>query len=372
MTRPAESANEQATARYLEGISLLESFRETHEWPQLKAAERLFAEAADIDPQYEAARFYLGVSQEMVGRHEEAAAQFESLCSQMGEPDLELLYNAGLAYFHQYRRPAYECALEYLTRVKELAHRPSGEHETFEERWRRESIRLLAMAALAQVYSHMSILPPGVAEEDFRPEAESNYARAVETAKHALAEFVEQRNQLRQELIRDIGWGLHNALGHAQMYAGLRTKDRDLLHASILSLREALKFDPENYRVLSNLGSAAYFLDRLQSVEETEGAGNDPLALAERNFHRVLQIKPHYDFAYYRLAQIALSRKRHEEALKYASLAQEHRSEVPEENLTRLFQKIERSGEPPRQEEKTLNDLTNLRNLRGRFRDREI
>jgi tetratricopeptide (TPR) repeat protein len=363
MPRPTESTNEQATARYLEGISLLESYRETHEWPQLEIAERLFSEATKIDPQYEAARFYLGISQEIVGKHEEAAAQFEGLLPRRGEPDLELLYNAGLSYFHQYRRPAYERASEYFATVIELARRSSHGPETTEERRRRESIRLLAMAALAQVYSHMSILPPGVTEEAFRPEAEGNYARAVETAMGALAEFAEQRNQLHAEFIADIGWGLHNALGHAQMYAGRRAKDPDLLRGSVVSFREALEFDPENYRVLSNLGSAAYFLGALRSEEETGGA-EDLFALAEQNFHRVLQIKPHYDFAYYRLAQIALGRKRLPEALKYANLAKENRSEMSEDKLSALFQEIERaqtSGktnfDPPRRRIRFTDDF---------------
>src|SRR6266568_1638536 len=117
MRKLAESSNTRATARYLEGIGLLETFRDTRDWGQLEAAERQFTEATNLDPFYKAARFYLGVSQEMIGKHEEAANEFERLRSQVTEneqPDFELLYNLGLSYFHQYSRPAYQQAESYL------------------------------------------------------------------------------------------------------------------------------------------------------------------------------------------------------------------------------------------------------------------
>src|SRR5579864_3504183 len=102
--KPSESNNSRATARYLEGIALLESFQGTQNWLQLEAAETQFKEATQLDPHYDAARFYLGISKEMSGKHEEASSEFERLYLQGADnrqADLELSYNLGLSYFHQ-------------------------------------------------------------------------------------------------------------------------------------------------------------------------------------------------------------------------------------------------------------------------------
>src|SRR5262245_23298309 len=117
MPKSTESNNPRATARYIEGIGLLDAFRNTRDWHELEDAERYFREAAVLDPNYEAAQFYLGVAQEMIGKHEEAARQFESLFRRLPDDqrqDPELLYNLGLSYFHQYRSLGYERAVQYV------------------------------------------------------------------------------------------------------------------------------------------------------------------------------------------------------------------------------------------------------------------
>lgn len=336
MLRPAESANQHATARYLEGIGLLQSFRDTQDWPRLEAAERLFTEAARIDPDYEAARFYLGVSQELNGKHEDAAEQFENIRSQVKDPDPELLYNLGVAYFHQYNPTAYRRALRCLSAAMERAEQPSIAVEQANQDYRRrESLRLLSKAVMAQVHSHFAIPPKGVSAE----QADQHFRQALAVATESLKEFEAKKSSLDPDVKADVGWGLHNAIGHAYLYAGRRHGDPKDFEESISEFKKALEFDPDNYRVLSNLGTAQLFLaDRLHGEEAERN-----LVSAEKMFRRVLQLKPKYDFAYVRLAQIAKEHGDLETAENFAVLAKENPSEMTKEYVADLLREIEQA-----------------------------
>lgn len=344
MDRQTDSSNWRATARFVEGMKLLRNFQRTRDWEQLHTAIREFSEAVAIDPSYNAARFYLGVSQELHGKHKEAAEQFEGLRAQTEQPDLELLYNLGLAHFHQYHPAAYRAAISYLKRVIEFARVTSPQPASTERERDRESIRLLAQAVLAQVHSHMVIAPKGVSRE----EAQEHFQQALRLASESLEEFERRRDQLDPGLVSDIGWGLHNAKGHAYLYAGRRESDPELFEVSIREFNLALQFDSDNYRVLSNLGSAHFFLAELSQGQESElrdkpVVREEQLVLAEQRFRRVLQLKPHYDFAYTSLAKIALQRGNVDEADKYATLAKQNPSEMTPDYIEQLVKDIERA-----------------------------
>jgi tetratricopeptide (TPR) repeat protein len=351
MRKLTESNNTRATARYLEGLGLLEAFHDTREWERLEAAENQFTEATHIDPFYKAARFYLGVSQEMIGKHEEAANEFERLRLeelQNDQPDFELLYNLSLSYFHQYSRPAYQQAEKYLKYLLESTSRPSEKGVPGEQSTRRESVRMLAGTLLAQVYSHLSILPVGTTEEQFRPQAEKFCELASETATSCLAEFQAARERIDPQLTKDVGWGIHNAIGHALLYSFKRDGKKNLLEASINEFTQALQFDPENYRVLSNLGTAYFFAaewaqNHIAEVGHGGFAWKDQLKLAEQFFQAVLTIKPKYDFAFFRLAEIALLRGNWNEAREFVDLARQNHSEMTSERLNSLLENIERA-----------------------------
>jgi tetratricopeptide (TPR) repeat protein len=348
---PNASSNWRATARFTEGFKKLRNFQSSLDWHLLDQAEKLLQEAVAIDPAYEAARFHLGVAQELKGRHEEATRQFEELLAVGAKPQFEILYNAGLSCFHQYRGEAYAKAEDYLRRAAATAEKASEEDPTSQTH---RAMAVLAQAVLAQVYSHRSILPLGEDPDHFKSTAEEYYRKALETADEAQEAFSSSQKateELDPELKNDIGWGVHNALGHAKMYAAKRCGDpgeRDeLLHAALAELKRALEFDPDNIRVLSNTGSAKLMLAQTR----TDAAQRAPLlAEAEQVFQRVLALQPHYDFAYCRLAQVELERGRLDEAERYADLAEKHPSEMLPKYVADLKGRIAsaRLAQPPR------------------------
>jgi len=338
---PNESSNWRATARFTEGFKKLRTFRGSRDRHLLDEAEKLLREAVAIDPAYEAARFHLGVAQELEGRHEDAAHQFEELLAVGAKPQTELFFNAGLAYFHQYYDEAYGKAEDYLRRAAVAAKNTSGDDATAQ---RHRAIGVLAQAVLAQVYSHRAILPVGQTREHFKPTAEGYYKKALDAADDALKAFESSQKvieKLDPEFKNDIGWGIRNALGHAKMYAGERSEDpaeKDrLIDAALAEFKQALDFDPNNMRVLSNIGSAKFFL----ALAKQARARSESLADAENEFQRVLTLQPDYDFAYYRLAEIQLEGGRLEDATKYANLAEQHPSEMAPRHIQDLKGRIE-------------------------------
>jgi len=344
MDRQTDSNNWRATARFVEGMKLLRNFQTTRDWKRLDAAICEFTEAVTIDATYNAARFYLGVSQELGGKHKEATEQFEELKVQTEQPDLELLYNLGLAYFHQYHVAAYRSAILYLKRVIEFARVTSPPPAPTDPERYRESIRLLAQAVLAQVHSHMAIPAEGVSPE----EAQEHFQEALRLASESLDEFERRRDHLDRGLVSDIGWSLHNAKGHAYLYAGRRESNSEFIEEGIREFNLALQFDSDNYRVLSNLGSAGIFLAELAQGQESALADKpvvreEQLVSAEHRFRRVLQLRPHYDFAYAKLAEIAIKRGNVDGAEKYAILAKQNHSEMTPDSIEQLFKEIQRA-----------------------------
>jgi predicted RNA-binding protein with RPS1 domain len=339
---PNASSNWRATARFTEGFKKLRTFQGSLDRHLLDEAEKLLLEAVAMDPAYEAARFHLGVAQELEGRHEDAARQFEELLAVDAKPQTELLYNAGLSCFHQYRDEAYTKAEDYLLRAAVTAEKASGEDPTGQTH---RAMAVLAQAVLAQVYSHRAILREGEKSEQFKSIAEGYYQKALGTADEALKAFDSSQTvieRLDPEFKNDIGWGIHNALGHAKMYAARRSEDpaeKDrLFQAALAEFKEALKFYPNNIRVLSNIGSAKLFGAQGQTDPRRR---SELLAEAEREFERVLALQPDYDFAFCRLAQIEVERRNFEAARKYAELAEKHPSEMKPQYIKELKSKIE-------------------------------
>ncbi|HTV53311.1 MAG TPA: tetratricopeptide repeat protein [Terriglobia bacterium] len=338
---PNESANWRATARFTEGYKRLRTFRRSSDWQLLDEAEKLLQEAIVMDPAYQSARFHLGVVEELKGRHEDAAHQFEEVLTLADRAETEVLYNAGLAYFHQYSNKGYERAETYLREASAVAERgPRGSQDSQRDR----AVGVLARAVLAQVYSHQAIRPVNEPAARFKPLAETYYQKALETAGEALKEFESSEAAIEKvdpTLKNDIGWGIHNARGHAKLYAGQRSEDatekEKLFSEALAEFKRALEYDPDNVRVLSNIGSARLF------QAQTSGGPSKPSLLdeAEREFQRVLTLVPDYDFAYCRLAQIEIERGDSKAAEKYLELAKKHPSEMTPEYLQALKERID-------------------------------
>jgi tetratricopeptide (TPR) repeat protein len=325
-----------ANARFSEGLKTLSEARTAQSEEKTRKALSLFREAATADPTFGRAHFYVGIASELHGQHRQAITAFESLLQDKRAPRLELLYNLSLAWFHLYEPQAYERALSYIdTLIRETERNGRAVAAAgVEERKRMTSAVLLAQTLRAQVLSHRAIREDGATAEITRRSAKAD-ATAV------LADLEKHVHDVEPEVTEDVRWGVWNALGHLDHMAG-RRKNLELLTAAEAAFTRALEFSPHNYRVLSNLATNHYFISEMQ----TDPA--EPRRKSKEVFAEVLSLRPNYDYAHYRLAEIALAENEFDEALEQLQLAKDHPSEMTPETLDRLQTQI-LSRRPSRQ-----------------------
>lgn len=363
-----ETRSWKALARLTDGIKLLDSYESSRDLKLLTEAEEQLVSAKQLDPSYRAATFYLGVTREMLGKHDIAAREFENLLASTETQDPELFYNLGIAYFHQYQPVAYEKAVEYLKRAADEARQKLSKDK--KETERSYATILLSRSVLAQVYAHMTILADPTPTPAFNERAESYFGLAVEEAGGTLKELRETGKKLSKKIVSEVGWGAHNAHGVALMYKGRRVEEvkQDCLEGAIGEFQKALQYSPDNHRVLSNLGSANLFLGRFAKKQD-ESKAVSHLQEARLIFDKVLELRPHYDFAYCRLADIYLEMGLDEQAEYYVNMAADHPSEMTPAYLERLRAKIQayREDKPSSQGENAVvlraPDIRKLRNL---------
>jgi tetratricopeptide (TPR) repeat protein len=273
--------------------------------------------------------------------------------------DPEVLYNLGIAYFHQYEWKAYKGAVAYRkdatdiakTDLRKLPSEPLGPWKSrgsvLQDRSRLYSIELLSRSVLAQVYAHMTIRPAYEVDE-YAGTVETNYSLALSEANAVLKEADNWRGDT--EMSADVQAGARNAMGLAQMSRAQRVQESPelLLRDAVEQFGLALTLNPDDARLLSILGSATLFL--AENFKRADRPDWDPaLARAESLFERVLELRPDYDFAYCRLARIAMARGDGEPAQSYLELAAEHPSEMTPKYLERLRKHIEELHSRPNQ-----------------------
>jgi len=319
----------RANARFSEGLKTLSEARTVHSAEKTRAALSLFQQATALDPTFGRAHFYVGIASELHGQHRHAITAFESLLQDKRAPRLELLYNLALSWFHLYDAEAYEKALRYvdtLIRESEQGERTVPDAED-DDRKRTASAVLLAKTLRAQVLSHRAIR-----EDDST--AEITWRSAKADANAVLRDLEKHSVNVEPEIAEDVRWGAWNALGHIDHMAGRRHKNLELLTGAEAAFNRALEFSPHNFRVLSNLAANHYFISEMQTDPQ------DRRRKSKEVFAEVLSLRPNYDYAHYRLAEIALSENKFDEALEQLQFAKDHPSEMTPENLERLHARI--------------------------------
>ena len=322
----ARSRQWLANARFSEGLKTLAEARTIASDEKTRKALTLFQEAVAIDPGFGRAHFYVGIASELRGEHRRAIEEFEGLVGDDRAPRLELLYNLALSWFHVYETQGYGKALAYIDAiVRECQAGRSGKRPDVADEMRRMSTLLLAKTLRSQVLSHRAIRENGAAAEATRQEATSEATSVLEYLEKNL-------NALPAEVAQDVRWGAWNALGHIDHMGG-RHKDVERLKKAEKAFDKALEYSPGNYRVLSNLAANHLFIAQLTGER-------DRLQQAKTLFDQVIGLRTDYDYAHYRLADVALEEEDYDEALRQIQLAREHPSEMTSETLDRLEEQI--------------------------------
>lgn len=327
-----ETNNWEAFALFNMALNKIENYKQNRDFNELEDAKKKLDATIGKDPTFTLAFYHLAILYDLMGEHEEAVENLLKLLK--SEYRLDALYALGVAYFHQYTYKVgmYDKAIYYFKQLLDEL-----------KKKRAKSIRdltfeILSHAGLANVYAHLTIKKPMENEMNFNKEAEKYFDLTLKECENA--EILLKKKKLKEpETINDIHWLILNANGVALMYKGKRENNKSYIQEAIERFSSALNFST-NTNLLSNLGTAYIFLFDL--LKETSRAqAEEYLSKAIDYFeNKVLMMRPHYDFAYYRLARSYRKRGDFSNALKFIELAEKYRSEVSLSNINEEKQKI--------------------------------
>jgi tetratricopeptide (TPR) repeat protein len=330
-----ETKDWEAFALFNLALGKIDNYKKNRNFSELDDAREKLELTIAKDPTYKRAIYHLAILYDLIGEKSKAIDSLVDLIE--SEYRIEALYALGVAYFHQYtfNADAYKKAIKYFTAVID-----ETDIKTAKSKKNRQ-IALLARAGLANVYAHQSILPPGKDEASYATQAEQYFVKSIKEC-NEVQRLLKRPNKLDAEIVIDINWLTLNAKGVALMYKGRRERDEDNIHEAEGCFQKALGYST-NSAVLCNLGTANLFLYDISKINNR--ADFDLLDLSIRYFNKVLQIKPNYDFAFYRLARIYRRKGDFGTALKYWENALQNRSEIAEQSLLDEKDKILRRDE---------------------------
>lgn len=333
-----ETDNWEAFALFSEALKRIESYKSNRQFAELEDAKKKLESALIHDPSFTRALYHLAILYDLIGRHEDAVDNLLKLLKT--EYRLEAIYALGAAYFHQYtyKLEAYEKAIQYFKLLlKEVKKYPK-------EKFKNQTLEMLSHAGLANIYAHLTIKSPGVKVEVHKRIAEKYFKLTIKEYKIVLKRLDDLKNKVKPEILKDINWLILNAYGVALMYRGKGENNKLHVHKAIDKFNNAMKFSI-NTNILSNLGTACMFLHDILKKRNPMQA-MEYLEKAYTYFKvNVLDMRPKYDFAFYRLASICRKKGDFKKANNYIRLAEENRSEISEAVIKMEKQKILRHNQ---------------------------
>ncbi len=336
-----ETQNPKAFGLYNEALTALEEYSTRGDWSYLERAALLLGGALSADPSFIRAEYQLAVVQNLLGRHEQAIRTMERIANMDTPFKLEAVYNLATAYLYLYKPESYPKATQAFRDVIRLAsaRRKQGPSPEAEERARLSLLILMSKANLARVYAHEAI--PLLGKEP--REASRLLDQADATCRDFDSDLAALGDDIPREDQAEALWIRHNAKGVALMYRGKAASQQEkakLFELARAEFDEGNKLSRSNVAVLSNLGSLNLFLAESYGTSD-EKTADRYLDGAINYFERVLALRPDYDFAYFRLAQIHRRKGDFAGASKLAELAQQYINETPRAELADERKKIQ-------------------------------
>jgi tetratricopeptide (TPR) repeat protein len=317
-----ETQNRKAFELVAEAIVDIEGFNRSKDRERLVSARRHLESAITIDNAYYEARFYDALVSDLIGEPAVAVERFEDILREDPPRRSQVLYNLGVAFYHQYSRDKLDRAISYFGQAINATED--------------EGIRLLCHAGLAQAWA-MRIIPPDFRNPDFA-EMQRDYKACQDEAQSVLnkagawglGRIIARWDDLadvRQSLL----WTAHNALGMAAMYhsdyfpdlahadaKSLPAKKREKiakLKEGLKQLEEADRYNPRDWANRCDLGSChmrlGYWTGDAAEFEQ-----------ARQHLNRVLEdLRPGYGFAYYEVGRTYRLQRRFNDAIRAFELA---------------------------------------------------
>jgi tetratricopeptide (TPR) repeat protein len=314
-------------------------------WGRLEQAREIFEGVRKAHPEMLEAHIFEGIALDLLERHEDAAAHFHHVeretadltSNDMRELHRKAIYNGAVSYLRSlYALEPIQEAIDRLERlVRDDLGLPGAEAlPPAPERLDEKPLLVLTLATLADAWANRTIQwrqiegPPPVIEKLARVVGE-HQTKVVEltTAVQAVLDRVRRiargevnlppasrkrvQNLWGADILRQVEWAKSNALGDFYLYAAVEARKlaaeqplageseafrnlhvEALIAVALVELRKCEMLLPAGVETLSNIGT-------LYLVRGEVG----DLPVARQYLQRAIALNPHYEYAYYRLAQ---------------------------------------------------------------------
>lgn len=281
----------------------------------LEEAREKLQGAVKQDPEFNRARYYAAVVDDMLGNSTEAVRELEELLAKNPAFKDEAEYNLAVSYYHRYYR-------EHIVAALQLFQKVIGESPDI-------VLKYMARAGLVRSFSMMVLHSIGVSDESGAAE----FFDRAKTESGALLQELATDTSVDHRTKNEITWRVLNGRGVGFMFASDLQKDpksrRRELNESLRDFREADRRSRDNWEIVCNLGSVRMRMGYTYKVEGSAGNAKEEFDVAKRYIRDVIdRIRPNYGFALYEMGRIYRVESEFNEARRWFDKAKM----IPEKN----------------------------------------
>ncbi|SRR5258708_8286489 len=303
----------------------------------LEQAKTKLQGAVQQDPEFNRARYYAAVVDDMLGNSTDAVRELEDLLARNPTFKDEAEYNLAVSYYHRYYR-------EHMVEAVRLFQKVIGESPDV-------VLKYMARAGLVRSFSMMVLHSIGGSDEPGAAE----FFEKVKTESGALLEELASDTSVDKRTKQEITWRVLNGRGVGFMFASDVQRDpanrRRQLQEALKDFREADDRSPDNWEIVCNLGSVHMRLGYTHKTQGSEGDAKKEFERARRYIRDVIdRIRPNYGFALYEMGRIYRVEGEFTEALRWFDKAKM----IPEKDRNVRDQTIAKQIERATQGDSTL------------------
>jgi tetratricopeptide (TPR) repeat protein len=275
---------------------------------KLEEAKEKLKGAVTQDPEFNRARYYSAVVDDMLGNPSEAVDELKAVVAKNPTFRSEAEYNLGVSYYHLYSSPNIQSALTTFEKV-------IGDTSD-------SVLKYMARAGLVRSFA-MMVHHSRVANDEVRA---ANFLTNVTDESEKLLRDVASDGSLDHTTQEEIKWRLLNGRGVAMMFGSDLEKEPDKkiknLRAALRDFHDANKRSPGNWEIICNFASAHMRLGDARRIEGRAEEMQKELETAKHYLNDVLdRVRPDYGFARYEMGRVERLAGHFDEALQWFNKA---------------------------------------------------
>jgi tetratricopeptide (TPR) repeat protein len=271
---------------------------------KLEEAKEKLQGAVKQDPEFNRARYYSAVVDDMLGYPSEAVNELKALVAKNPTFRDEAEYNLGVSYYHLYSSSNIQSALAAFEKV-------IGDTND-------SVLKYMARAGLIRSFA-MMVHHSRRANDEARA---ADYLSSVKNESEKLLKDVVSDHSLDDRTRGEIKWRVLNGRGVGMMFGSDLEKEPEKkiknLRSALNDFHDANRRSPDNWEIICNFASAHMRWGDARRIEGRTEEMQKDLATAKHYLNDVLdRVRPGYGFAQYEMGRVERLGGRFGEALQW-------------------------------------------------------